>query len=246
MAARDHLIVALDVPGLDQARAVVRELGDDISHYKVGPYLFENGLINFIKELIDQEKKVFLDFKSVDIGDTMRTMASRASSLGVEFITVMGTTGTITAAIQGREQRPIPKILAVTLLTDLDEADMQREYKTDKTLREFVIERALDAERAEADGVICSPNEAAAVRDELRPVRPNFLIITPGVRPAGVARDGQKRTATPGEAIEAGADYIVVGRPIVRPSDNDKLGAARRIINEMQAVIDGPPLRRFG
>jgi orotidine-5'-phosphate decarboxylase len=232
--ARDHLIVALDVPDLDEAKAIVRLLGDEISHYKVGPHLFVKGLIDFIEDLIRQGKKVFLDFKSVDIGDTMRGMASRVSNLGVDFVTVMGTAATITAAREGREGRSIPKILVVTLLTDYDEADMRREYNTEKTVEQFVVDRALVASEARADGVICSPKEVAAIRRAIP--RPDFLIVTPGVRPAGSASAGQKRTATPAEAIEAGANYIVVGRPIFRATQ--RLEAARRILAEMQVVLD--------
>jgi orotidine-5'-phosphate decarboxylase len=243
--ARDRLIVALDVPRLDQARDIVRELGDTVAYYKVGPHLFEKGLIDFIEQLIADEKHVFLDFKSVDIGDTMRGMASKVSRLGVRFLTVMGTTSTIRAAKEGLEGSPIPKILVVTVLTDQDEADIQAEYGAGKTLGQLVIDRALMAANAGADGVICSPKEIEAVRRAVP--RPGFLIITPGVRPAGTARDDQKRVATPAEAIRNGADYLVIGRPIIRPHDHDRPAAARRVIHEMQAALDGPPrLRAVG
>ena len=238
--ARDHLIVALDVPELPQARAIVDELGDEVSFYKVGPHLFVTGLIDFIEQLIGQGKHVFLDFKSVDIGDTMRGMATKVARLGVEFLTIMGTTSTITAAKQGLEGSLIPKILVVTVLTDHDEADIQREYGARKTVEQLVIDRATMAADAGADGVICSPKEVEAIRRAVR--RPGFLIVTPGVRPIGSASDDQKRTATPSEAIEAGADFIVVGRPIIRESD--KLAAARRILDEMQTALDAPRLIR--
>jgi orotidine-5'-phosphate decarboxylase len=235
--ARDHLIVALDVPDLDQARALVRQFGDRVTHYKVGPHLFVSGLINFIEELVHDNKNVFLDFKSVDIGDTMRGMSSRVSNLGVEFLTVMGTKSTITAAGEGREGRKIPKILVVTLLTDHDKADMRREYNTDAnlTIEDFVAARARMAADAGADGVISSPKEIAAIRRAL-PDHPNFLIVTPGIRPAGMPTDDQKRTATPGEAITAGADYLVIGRPIIRAPD--KTRAAEVILDEMQTALD--------
>jgi orotidine-5'-phosphate decarboxylase len=240
--ARDRLIVALDVPDLNQARDVVRELDDDVAYYKVGPHLFAKGLIEFIEELIAARKHVFLDFKSVDIGDTMRGMASKVSRLGVEFLTVMGATSTITAAKEGLEGSPLPKILVVTVLTDQDETDIQAEYGAEKTVEQLVIDRAKMAAKAGADGVICSPNEIGAVRWAVP--RPGFLIITPGIRPAGGAKDGQKRIATPAEAIGNGADYLVVGRPIINPPDHDKLGAALRILREMQIAIDAPQLRR--
>lgn len=239
-SARDRLIVALDVPGLDQAREVVRELGDTVAYYKVGPHLFEKGLIDFIELLIGSGKHVFLDFKSVDIGDTMRGMASKVARLGVEFLTVMGASSTIKAAKDGLEDSLIPKILVVTVLTDQDEADVEAEYG--KTLDQLVIDRAQMAAKAGADGVICSPKEIGIVRRAVP--RPGFLIITPGVRPEGSARDGQKRVAAPAEAIRDGADYLVVGRPIIRPADGNKLGAARRILDEMQGALDAPRLIR--
>jgi orotidine-5'-phosphate decarboxylase len=233
--ARDHLIVALDLPDLADARATVTRLGDTVLYYKVGPHLFVSGLIDFIRDdLIGRGKKVFLDFKSVDIGDTMRRMASRVADLGVEFITVMGATATIAAAKDGREGRPIPRILAVTLLTDHDEADMQREYETKMSLRDFVAKRAIMAANAGADGVICSPREVVDIRQAVP--RPNFFIVTPGIRPIGSPSDDQKRTATPREAIAAGADYLVIGRPIIK--ERDTLRAALSILDEMQTALD--------
>jgi orotidine-5'-phosphate decarboxylase len=232
--ARDHLIVALDVPDLDHARAIVDELGEAVSLYKVGPHLFLSGLIDFIDELIHKKnKKVFLDFKSFDIGETVRVMASRASKLGVNFITIARTASTIIAAKEGREHRSIPKILVVTLLTDQSESDMRREFNTQKSVEEFVAERAVMAAEADADGVICSPREVAAVRRAVR--RPDFLIVTPGVRPAGSDRGDQERIATPFEAISAGANYLVIGRPIIKAPD--KLRAAQALLEEMQSAL---------
>lgn len=240
--AADRLIVALDVEDLDQARAIVRELGNAVSFYKVGPHLFLSGLIDFIEEIIGEGKKVFLDFKSYDIGDTVRVMASRAAKISVNFMTIARTASTIIAAQEGREGRPLPKILLVTLLTDQDQEDMRREYNTNKTVEEFVASRAIQAVEAGADGIICSPNEVAAVRAAVP--RPDFIIVTPGVRPKGSAIDGQKRTATPFEAIAAGADYLVVGRPIINASD--KLKAAQAILDEMQEALAPSPMRAVG
>lgn len=239
--ARDHLIVALDVPTLHQARELVAQLGDAVVYYKVGPHLFVSGLIDFIRdELIQKGKHVFLDFKSVDIGDTMRGMAAHVAQLGVEFITVMGSAATIAAAREGRNGSAIPKILAVTLLTDHDEADMQREYGTSKTITEFVTDRALQAAKAGADGVISSPREISALRKAFRAagIGDDFLIVTPGVRPVGVSADDQKRTATPGDAIEAGASFLVIGRPIIRPLGANPRQAAQRILDEMQTALE--------
>jgi orotidine-5'-phosphate decarboxylase len=232
-SARDHLIVALDVPDVAEARALVRQLGDDISFYKIGWHLFAKGLADFIEDLVRDEKHVFLDFKSVDIGETMRGMISSVSRLGVEFITVMGTAATI-AAKEGRQGRSRPKILTVTLLTDHGEEEMRREYKTEQSVEEFVAERAVIAAASGADGVIASAQEVAAIRRAVP--RHDFLIITPGIRPAGSAADDQRRVATPRDAIAAGANYLVVGRPILRA--DDKVAAAHEILAEVQTALD--------
>ena len=232
--ARDHLIVALDVSDLAQARDVVARLGDDVLYYKVGPHLFLSGLIDFIqKDLLERGNKVFLLQKRRHWRHHARNGCScLAARHRVHHR--YGSTATITAAREGRNGSLIPKILAVTLLTDHDEADMQREFGTQKTVAEFVVDRALVAEKARADGVISSPQEIAAIRQAVQ--RPGFLIVTPGVRPLGASTDDQKRTATPAEAITAGADYLVVGRPILR--EFDKLRATRRILDEMQTALD--------
>ena len=233
-SARDHLIVALDVPDFEQARAIVRELDDNVSFYKIGWHLFGKGLAEFIQEeLVGVGKHVFLDFKTVDIGATMRGMISSVSRLGVEFVTVMGTAATI-AAREARQRQSRHKILTVTLLTDHGEEEMQREYNTDKSVEEFVAERAVTAEAAGADGVIASAREVSTIRRVVP--RSDFLVVTPGIRPVWSTADDQRRTATPAAAIDAGANYLVVGRPIIRA--DDKLGAALRILDEMQTALD--------
>jgi orotidine-5'-phosphate decarboxylase len=236
--ASARLIVALDVPTIDEARELVVELDNEVSHYKVGPHLFVNGLINFIEELIHvRGKKVFLDFKSFDIGDTIRGMVSQAARLGVDFMTIGRTASTIVAAreARAREVRPIPKILVVTLLTDHDEADMRQEFNTRETVEQFVARRAVEAAEAGADGVICSPREVEAVRTAV-PSR-DFLIVTPGIRPSGSRSGDQKRVGTPAAAVRAGANYLVVGRPIIKEPLGCRLQAARAILGEMQEAL---------
>jgi orotidine-5'-phosphate decarboxylase len=232
--ARDHLIVALDVPDIDQASALVHQLGASISFYKIGGHLlFAKGMVEFVEKLVQDEKRVFLDFKSVDIGETMRNVSSAASALGVEFITVMGTRANIEAAVAGRGSRRNPKVLVVTLLTDHSQEEMRQEYHTDETIEEFVIRRARMVKHAGGDGVISSPLEVAPIR---RNTEPGFLIVTPGVRPAGSPADDQKRVATPAAAVSAGADYLVLGRPIIRADKPRE--ATQLILDEMQAVLD--------
>lgn len=233
-AAAERLIVALDVPTLPQAHEIVNELGNTVSHYKVGPHLFVKGLIDFIEYLkLEKGKKIFLDFKSFDIGDTIRGMSAQAARLDIDFMTIGRTASTIVAAKEAREERPRPKILVVTLLTDLDQNDMRAEFNTEETVEQFVARRAIEAERAGADGVICSPREVRAVRAAVS--RRDFLIVTPGIRPIGISSDDQKRVATPRSAILAGADHLVVGRPIIK--EKDKLASAERILAEIGGAI---------
>jgi orotidine-5'-phosphate decarboxylase len=176
---------------------------------------------------------VFLDFKTVDIGETMRGMISSVSRLGIEFVTVMGAAATI-AAHQARQGQSRPKILTVTLLTDHGEKEMQQEYNTQQSVEDFVADRARIAKKSGADGVIASAREVSAIRRVVP--RHDFLIVTPGIRPAGTIADDQRRTATPAEAIRAQADYLVVGRPIIR-ADN-KRAAAIKVLKEMQTALD--------
>ncbi|MGH7247262.1 MAG: orotidine-5'-phosphate decarboxylase [Pseudomonadota bacterium] len=232
--ARDHLIVALDVPKIELADSLVRQLDADVSLYKIGGHLlFANGLVEFIERMVGEGKRIFLDLKSVDIGETMRGVASRVTSLGVEFLTVMGTGATISAAIEGRGGRQFPRILVVTLLTDHSQEDMRREYGTDMSVEEFAADRARYARQHNADGVISSPLEVSAIR---KATRPDFIIVTPGIRPLGVSANDQKRIATPATAIMAGSDYLVVGRPIVKAAD--ARSAACRILDEIQTAIE--------
>lgn len=232
--ASGRLIVALDVPDLDKAWEIVKELDGTISHYKVGPHLFVRGLIDFIAELKDRGNNVFLDFKSFDIGDTIRGMVAQAARLGVDFMTIGRTASTIVAATEAREDRPKPKILVITLLTDHSEEDMRSEYNTKETVEEFVARRAVEAELAGADGVVCSPKEIMAVRKAVP--RGDFLIITPGIRPAGAAHHDQKRVGTPGLAITQGANHLVVGRPIIKAEN--RLKAAKLILSEIEEALD--------
>jgi orotidine-5'-phosphate decarboxylase len=234
LSASERLIVALDTATVDEAMALVDRLGDIVSFYKIGLHLQLSAKLHLlVSHLTSRNKKIFLDFKYIDIPATVAGAVRTASQLGIDFITVIGQQPIVAAAIEARGDTGL-KILAVTLLTGMSEEDLQREYHTSLTLPEFVKRRALDAERVKCDGVISSPNEIELIRSTVR--TENFLIVTPGIRPVGAARNDQKRTATPYDAISRGADYLVVGRPII--ADSEPREAAQCIIDEMALAFD--------
>jgi len=229
--AQERLIVALDVPTVARASDIVTRLGGAVSTYKIGPHLqFASGMVEFATDLVQrQNKRLFLDFKSVDIGDTIEIAVNVAKELGTKFITVYGTASVIRAAVKARGNSEFPKVLVITLLTDHSEADMQKEYDTNDSLQTFIEKRTNMVISAGGDGVICSPLEVAQIRDI---AGQNFLIVTPGIRPTWWPGNGHKRFGTPEQSIAAGADYLVVGRPIVQT--NDPADSANRIIQEIE------------
>ena len=233
LTASERLIVALDVPKVETASDIVHRLGGDISCYKIGPHLqLARGLAEFAADLVQREKKnLFLDFKSVDIGDTIEIAVNVAKTLNTKFITIFGTKTAIKAAAKARGNSEFPKILVIALLTDHSEVDMQAEFDTKDTLEEFVEKRTRMIIGTGGDGVICSPKEVAQIRQI---TGRDFLIVTPGVRPTWWPGNGHKRFGTPTEAIKAGADFLVVGRPIIQSDDRYK--AARQIIDEIAAA----------
>jgi orotidine-5'-phosphate decarboxylase len=191
------------------------------------------GFFEFARELTKQGKKIFLDFKYIDIDDTIKGVISRASDMGIEFVTVYQSPLAVEAAISVRHDG-CPKILTVTLLTDRDQNYIREEYGWNGSVSEFVVKKAVIVHAAGGDGVICSPQEIAAIRAAIPDKQ--FLIVTPGIRPAWSQNAGHKRAATHQEAISYGADYLVVGRPIISAVAPDD--AARRIIDEMQCAFD--------
>lgn len=214
-AQRDKLIVALDFPAYDGARDLVDALGDTVSFYKVGLELLFNDGLALASELKGDGKRVFLDMKFLDIGNTVEKAVAAVADLGFDFLTIHGTDSkTMRAAVKGRGDAPL-KILAVTVLTSLDQSDLD-EQGIFLSPRELVLKRAKMARDAGCDGVIASGQEAGAVRDT---VGGDFLIVTPGIRlPGGDAGD-QKRITTPEDALRAGANHLVVGRPITAAAD---------------------------
>ena len=207
---KDKLIVALDLPSTDAARALVDTLGDSVSFYKVGLELLFSGGLDLARDLKRQNKRVFLDMKLLDIGNTVERAVATAATLGLDFLTIHGhDSKTLKAAVKGRGASSL-KLLAVTVLTSLDAADLA-EQGTSLSPSDLVLKRARLAHANGFDGVIASGQEAAKIRAASRP---NFLIITPGIRlPGGEAGD-QTRITTPEDALRAGANHLVVGRPI--------------------------------
>lgn len=230
ISPRDRLIVGLDFNNLRDAERTVARLGDTVTFYKIGYELSLAGGIPFAADLARSGKKVFLDLKVHDISNTVARAAERAAELGMSFLTVHAFAPTMRAAVEGRGSSAL-KILAVTVLTSWDEEDV-REAHYRLGLRDLAIDRARQAKEIGIDGLIASPLEAASLRDA---IGRSLLIVTPGVRPAGAAAGDQKRVMTPGEAIKAGADYLVVARPVIAASDPQ--AAAEAIVAEIQSAL---------
>lgn len=215
-AALDRVIVALDVPDAVSALDLAKRIGDAGTFYKIGLGMLTTGGLAAAMELKNQGKRVFLDMKLFDIGATVEAAVKRLAGFDLDFLTVHGDPHVVRAAVEGASGSTL-KILAVTVLTSLDRADLDAAMVEAGDIGAIGTERARRAFAAGAHGVIASPHEAAAIR--ALPEAAGRLIVTPGVRPAGAGLDDQKRAATPGAAIRAGADHIVVGRPIWRAPD---------------------------
>lgn len=225
----DRLIVALDVPNVVQGLELASRLGDAVSFYKIGLGMLTGGgfaLANELKQ--EQGKRVFLDMKLFDIGATIEAAVRGIAQYDLDFLTVHGDPQVVRAACEGKGGTAL-KILAVTVLTSLDRADLDANLIKPGDIHEITLERAARALEAGADGVIASPQEAAMIR--ALPQAKGRLIVTPGVRPAGAAVGDQKRIATPAQAIADGANHIVVGRPIWQAAD--PAAAARAIVAEL-------------
>ena len=232
--AAARLIVALDVPTVAEARAIVTELGARVSFYKIGLTVqWDRAIHGFIGELRDGGSRVFVDFKYSDIGESMRGGVAGAARAGASFLTIQGSGGVnkaaLEAALAGRGDSDL-KLLMVTFLTSLSAADL---HGLGGSVEDVVLARATAAREAGIDGVIASGRDARAIRERLGP---DFLVVTPGIRPQGAPSDDHRRAVTPGEAIAAGADYLVVGRPILQTSD--RRAAAEAIAAEMQAAFE--------
>jgi orotidine-5'-phosphate decarboxylase len=211
---RERLIVALDVASAAQAQALIERLGTSVSFYKIGYQLGFTGGIALAQSLAEAGNQIFLDMKLHDIGNTVARGVESIARLGASFLTVHAYPQTMHAAVEARAGSKL-RILAVTVLTSYDDADLAA-AGYDFSVAELVAERAAQARDIGVDGLVCAAEEAAKLRSL---IRPSMVLVTPGIRPPGSAAGDQKRVMTPAAAIRAGADYLVVGRPIVNAED---------------------------
>ncbi len=215
--ADDRLIVALDVPDALSGLTLAEALGDQVGFYKIGLGMLTGGGLALANELKSEHgKRIFLDMKLFDIGATVEAAVRGLVQFDLDLLTVHGDPHVVRAAAEGASGKPT-KILAVTILTSLDRADLDAGLIVPGDIPDLVTTRAARAFEAGADGIIASPQEAAMIR--ALPEAEGKLIVTPGVRPHGSALGDQKRVATPAQAIRDGADHIVVGRPIWAADD---------------------------
>jgi orotidine-5'-phosphate decarboxylase len=229
-ASRDRLIVALDLASVDAAEAMVARLGEAVTFYKIGYQLAYAGGLPLVRQLTDGGKKVFVDLKLHDIGNTVARGVESIARLGATFLTVHGYPQTMKAAVEARSGSDL-RILAVTVLTSYDDGDLHAAgYRL--AVAELVEARARQAQVMGVDGLVCSAEEAASLH---RIVGHQMVLVTPGIRPAGTALGDQKRIMTPTRAIAAGSDYLVVGRPVIEAADPK--AAAEAIHDEIALAL---------
>lgn len=230
LTARDRMIVGLDLPSVAAAEAMIERLGDSVSFYKIGYQLAYAGGLPLIRKLADAGKKVFADLKLHDIDNTVARGVESIASSGATFLTVHAYPQTMRAAVEGRGGSPL-RILAVTVLTSFNDADLHEAgYRLG--VSDLVEARAQQARTIGVDGLVCSGEEVARLRQI---VGANLALVVPGIRPAGVASGDQKRVMTPAQAIAAGADYLVVARPVVAAADPK--AAADAIVAEIAQAL---------
>jgi orotidine-5'-phosphate decarboxylase len=211
---KDPIIIALDFDCADEARALVKALGEEVTFYKVGMELYAAAGPDYVRELAGQGKSVFLDMKFYDIGETVKRATAMVAKTGAQLLTVHGSMAVMRAAIEGRGGSSL-RLLGVTVLTSFDEQDM-RDLGFPCEPATLVLHRALNAKDAGMDGIVSSPLEASNLR---RVLGPEMMIVTPGVRSSGASRGDQKRVATPAEAMQDGASHLVIGRQVTRASN---------------------------
>lgn len=237
--AREKLMVALDVAALDEVARAVDMLADSAGWFKVGSQLFTAEGPEVVEIIKATGAKVFLDLKYHDIPNTVSLAGRAAASLGVDLFNVhaLGGVGMMSAVVKEvtdhckEQERSRPRIIAVTVLTSMKEEDL-RDIGVEATAQEMALRLAALARKSGLDGVVASAHEVRAIKEK---VGEDFLVVTPGVRPAWAAANDQKRVMTPAEAIREGADYLVVGRPIMKAKDPAE--AARRVLEEIEFAI---------
>ena len=240
--AKNRLTLALDVDNDREALEIVAELKHSVGVFKVGHQLFTAYGPDIVRRITGMGGRVFLDLKYHDIPNTVAKAAAEAVKLGVSMFNVhsLGGLEMMKAAAESARETaeklnlPVPVVLAVTILTSMDEKSMRKELKITRSLQREVVHLARLARRAGVQGVVASPHEIKTLR---RAVRGDFVILTPGVRPLWADKDDQKRVMTPGEAVKAGADYIVVGRPVLKAGD--RKAAVEKILEEMNLQKTG-------
>jgi len=237
--ARDRLILALDVASAEEAVHLLDRLGEAISFVKIGLELYTVAGPEMIKHARLRKKRIFLDLKFLDIEETVKRATARAAAMGIDFVTVHANRKALNAALEGRGAVPSDgsglKLLAVTVLTNFDAADL-RDMGIQWSVADLVAARAKLAAEVGFDGVVASGEEPSVIRQR---VSQDLLIVTPGIRPSDQGADDHARVSTPTSAISAGADYLVVGRPIRDAADPK--AASERIVLEMQAAFDSRP-----
>ncbi|MCO6176799.1 orotidine-5'-phosphate decarboxylase [Ciceribacter sp. RN22] len=230
MTARERLIVGLDVPTLREAETIVDKLSDDILFYKIGYQLAFAGGLEFARDLAASGKKIFLDMKLLDIDNTVAAGVENIAKMGMSMLTLHAYPKAMRAAVEAAKGSGLC-LLGVTVLTSMDEGDLiEAGYEYDP--HTLVLRRAEQARAAGMGGIVCSAEEARAVR---KVIGPDMALVTPGIRPAGADRGDQKRVMTPADALKAGSSHLVVARPIVKAPDPKE--AARAILAEMAEVL---------
>ena len=229
MTADPRLILPLDLPSIAEARAMVETLGDAVSFYKIGLELLATDGMGLARDLKGEGKSIFLDWKLHDIGATVERSARVLAGAGCDLLTVHAEPQVMQAAVKAKGGSDL-KILAVTVLTSLNDADLI-ELGYAFSARDLVARRIRQAVDCGVDGIVSSPHEAALAREI---AGPDFLVVTPGVRPFWSAKNDQARAATPADALKAGASHLVCGRPIT--AANDPREAALKVVAEMAEV----------
>ena len=227
--ADSRLIVALDIDGVAEARRLITTLGDAVHFYKIGHQLAFSGGFELASQLKSEGKRVFLDMKLLDIDNTIENGVAAIARLGLDMLTIHAYPKAMRAAVKAAEGSSLT-LLGVTVLTSMDEADLA-EAGYSGTPRDLALRRAKQARDAGMGGIVCSPEEAKAVRSI---IGPNMALVTPGIRPAGADKGDQKRVASPRDALNAGASHLVIGRPITGAADPRR--AALAILDEISVL----------